>query len=229
MKRMLSRFCLLLAALLLAQLAQAEALDLNAKGTIALEMKSVDGLTVRGGTFWLYRVGDPVIRENSLSFVPTAAFEGSGASLDDLTDSALPGKLYDYILKHPSVNAEDVKEADASGKAKFENVECGLYLVVQKQTANGYERMSPFVVSVPMTNSSGTGWSYDVTARPKVEPVPTYVPETTPEPTPRPSSPSGENLPQTGMLMWPVPVLAGAGIALFAVGWVLCFGRKRHD
>ncbi len=36
------------------------------------------------------------------------------------------------------------------------------------------------------------------------------TPGTTPEPT----------LPQTGMLWWPVPILAGAGMLLFAVGWV---------
>ncbi len=36
-------------------------------------------------------------------------------------------------------------------------------------------------------------------------------------------------LSQTGLLSWPIPVLAGAGLLLFAVGWVLYFRRKRDD
>ena len=34
-----------------------------------------------------------------------------------------------------------------------------------------------------------------------------------------PTSGGGENLPQTGMLWWPVPLLAGGGMVLFMIGW----------
>lgn len=40
----------------------------------------------------------------------------------------------------------------------------------------------------------------------------------------RPSRPSGK-LPQTGLLWWPVPLLAGAGMVLFILGWLR---RRRH-
>ena len=39
-----------------------------------------------------------------------------------------------------------------------------------------------------------------------------------------PKPPSGK-LPQTGLLWWPVPLLAGGGMALFAIGWL----RRRRD
>ena len=39
-----------------------------------------------------------------------------------------------------------------------------------------------------------------------------------------PSKPS-EKLPQTGLLWWPVPLLAGGGMALFLIGWL----RRRRD
>lgn len=35
-----------------------------------------------------------------------------------------------------------------------------------------------------------------------------------------PDGPSGSKLPQTGLLWWPAPVLAVAGIALFFAGWI---------
>ena len=40
----------------------------------------------------------------------------------------------------------------------------------------------------------------------------------------RPPRPSG-TLPQTGLLWWPVPLLAGAGMVLFILGWLR---RRRH-
>ena len=39
-----------------------------------------------------------------------------------------------------------------------------------------------------------------------------------------PSKPGGK-LPQTGLLWWPVPLLAGGGMALFLIGWL----RRRRD
>lgn len=39
-----------------------------------------------------------------------------------------------------------------------------------------------------------------------------------------------QTLPQTGMLWWPVHVMAALGIALFALGWRLSFrGRRKHE
>ncbi len=34
---------------------------------------------------------------------------------------------------------------------------------------------------------------------------------------------------QTGQLKWPVPLMAGAGLLLFAVGWILTFNGKRKS
>lgn len=225
MKGKLCRVCLLLMALLMAtQLAQAEELDLSARGVITLEMQDGDK-AVSGGVFWLYRVGDPVIRENNLQFELTEAFRESAVSLEDLRLSGVAEALFHYTENHPDLEKQ-VQTADAQGKAQFQDVECGLYLVVQKpiEPNYAYERMSAFIVSMPMTNSDGTGWEYSVTASPKLvdRPLPT------PTPTPKPDTPS-EKLPQTGMLMWPIPVLGAAGIALFALGWILCFSGKKHE
>ena len=87
--------------------------------------------------------------------------------------------------------------------------------------------MNAFVAAVPMTNESGTGWDYDVTAKPKVEKKPTPTPTRTPGPSTTP--PRDTKLPQTGLLMWPVLALAGLGVALFALGWFLRFTGKRHE
>lgn len=43
------------------------------------------------------------------------------------------------------------------------------------------------------------------------------------------TNPSGEKLPLTGQLNWPIPFLAAGGLLLFALGWFLSFGRKRDS
>lgn len=56
--------------------------------------------------------------------------------------------------------------------------------------------------------------------------IPPKIPETTPR---VPEDKSDPPLIQTGQLNWPIPILAGAGIILFAFGWYLTFLRKGKD
>ena len=43
------------------------------------------------------------------------------------------------------------------------------------------------------------------------------------------SSSSGNKLPQTGQLTWPIPWMAASGMLLFALGWWLCFGQRKDS
>lgn len=223
---MLAMVCLmlLLAALPGAE-SQAEAVDLTRMGSITLNLTDQNGRPASGGEYWLFRVGEPVIRQNQLTFDLAPAFAGSGVSLSDPSASHVAGLLVWYV-QNQSLSPMQRQTANARGRVVFTNVPCGLYLVMQKEPDKtyGYERMSAFVASIPMT--SGQKWKYDVTATPKVQKKPS--PTGSPRPTAT-KSPYDSTLPQTGMLLWPIPVLAGAGIGLFVLGWVLCFGRKRHD
>ena len=79
----------------------------------------------------------------------------------------------------------------------------------------------PYVPDKPMPKPTPTP------AQPAVTPVPEPPAETTvilPPAEPEPV----ETLIQTGQLLWPVPVLAGGGIALVAVGLWLS-RKRRHD
>lgn len=228
MKRKLCPLWLLLLALLLSmQAGQAEALNLSVRGTIALELHD-RGTPVAGGVFWLYRVGDPVIRDSNLHFELTPAFRESAVSLNDLSLSGVTESLNAYVKNHPELDRR-VQTADASGRAEFKDVNCGLYLLVQKPASTNYmyEEITPFIISMPMSDGNSGGWNYNILANPKVEAKPRPSPATTPS-TNR-YTPSSGKLPQTGMLIWPIPVLGLTGIALFVLGWILCFGGKRHE
>ncbi|MDY3027396.1 MAG: SpaA isopeptide-forming pilin-related protein [Candidatus Faecivicinus sp.] len=220
MKKLLLAVALIAIAAALATVAVAD-VDLNRKGTIALEMKDEAGQIVPGGAFALYRVGDVEIRENNLRFALAESFQNCAVSLENPALSAVAESLAAYAAQHPEMESR-VQTADAKGRVAFENVECGLYLIVQTTAADGYEAAKAFVVSMPMSVEGGE-WTYNVTAKPKAERTPE------PQPTPEPTTPPGDRLPQTGMLKWPVPVLAAVGVAVFAIGWVMAFGRKKHE
>lgn len=219
MKKLLLAVALIAIAAALATVAVAD-VDLGRKGTIALEMKDEAGQIVPGGAFALYRVGEAEIRENNLCFALAEPFQDCAVSLENPALSAVAESLAAYAAQHPEIESR-VQTADAKGRAAFENVECGLYLIVQTTAADGYEAVKAFVVSMPMSVEGE--WTYNVTAKPKAERTPE------PQPTPEPTTPPGDRLPQTGMLKWPVPVLAAAGVAVFAIGWVMAFGRKKHE
>ena len=59
-------------------------------------------------------------------------------------------------------------ETDAPGHASADQMEQGLYLVVETRVPeNVTSTCNPFFVSLPMTTIDGTAWNYDVTVYPK--------------------------------------------------------------
>ena len=59
-------------------------------------------------------------------------------------------------------------ETDVYGNTKAENLELGLYLIVEtKVPENVTATCDPFIISLPMTSADGASWNYDVTVYPK--------------------------------------------------------------
>ena len=130
--------------------------------------------------------------------------------------------------KLPVVKNASSVEIGADGTALFSDLEFGLYLVVQKTAAPGYEKILPFLTGVPYAEDGV--YQYDRTGTPKTKLQQKERPE---KPASRPSSshsgttgttdtaspaPAEGKLPQTGQLWWPVPVLAAAGLVCIGMG-----------
>ena len=209
-----------LALVLTAGCAAAE-FSADRRGSIQVYIHTGGGAEVAKAHLKLYKVGDARTENGALVFDLTADFAGSGADLTDLSDPALAGKLDAWAGK-----AEGFMEADTDGKgrATFDGVPVGLYLVRQEGFSGSekvyFSQIDSFLVMMPMTNDAGTGWTYTIEAAPKVNPLPT--------PTPAPTEPPADDkLPQTGLQMWLVVAMAFAGVLLFATGWALAFMGRR--
>lgn len=173
------------------------------------------GKALPGGTLALYKVGDVAEEDGNYSFVPVAAIREDFAQFGDIQSPELAGKLSKLEDKLTPMTALPQKVGE-DGKVTFLHLPFGLYLVVQKTAASGYEKTAPFLVSVPYLYADK--YQYDVTSQPKtdlVREVPTKPTSPTTKPT---TSGGGKKLPQTGQLWWPVPVLACAGLGCIAVG-----------
>lgn len=194
-----------------------EAPDLERTGSISGTMLH-QGEPVGGGALTLYRAGEIAgpEGEEGYRYVLTEDFAESDASLEDLEDASLAGELAEYAYGQELQGITVAIGSDGAWTA--DGLSMGLYLVVQYQAADGYEPISPFLVSLPGYDETSGSWIYEVSAQPKMEAVTAETQVTTDEPEDEPPVKKDSQLPQTGQLNWPVPVLALAGLILFAIG-----------
>lgn len=173
---------------------------------------------INDGTLTLVRVGTVHEDDGNYSFRRVL----DDAAVEDIhTPEA--AKAFSEFYQENTDFAFLTKTVDVTdGKAAFTSLPTGLYLVLQQSPAKGYSKLEPFLVSVPLLKDGQ--YQYNVTATIKNEL------EREPEPSkPQEPKPNGPTLPQTGQLNWPIPLLAIAGIVLFAAGWLVRFSKKKEQ
>lgn len=189
--------------------------DLNRAGSISIMMKNTEtGEIVPGGSLALYQVAEAVEDEGYI-FQFTVDFADCGLSLADVESEKLASALVSYAESNGIDKVTRNVETDSS--VSFTGLKAGLYLIVQQTSAAGYNAVSPFLVSIPMRQAKGNGWVYDVDASPKLE----LIQDSLPAQAHKTTLSLGKKLPQTGQLNWPIPVMAIAGMLIFALGWRL--------
>jgi len=220
-RRIFSVLCGLLLSVLSINVFAVEVPDFARKGSISVTM-SYQGNAVPGGSLTIYRVAE-IHEENGAdySFRYTADYAGCQYDLDDLTTAKLAQDLADYTAAK-NVKGKTAK-IDGNGRAFFDELELGLYLVIQEEAAPGFNAVSPFMIAVP--GRQGDRYLYEVDGSPKLslERAPT---ETT-KPTTQPTLPP--KLPQTGQTKWPVPILMIGGLIFVVLGLVFCVSGKRKS
>ncbi|MBR2834672.1 MAG: hypothetical protein IKE43_03035 [Coriobacteriales bacterium] len=188
--------------------------DYSRLGSVSVQILTSDGTQVPGGELTAYFVAQAEDHDGNAELVFTSEFAACGLDLSVIS-SEKPGapelakSLADYATSNGLTGT--VVTIDNSGKGLFTNLKLGLYLIVQNKPAEGYNAINPFVITVPLWD--GNEYLYDVDANPK--------PETATKITPPPDPPTPPDVPQTGQLWWPVPVLLAVGIGIFALGVVM--------
>ena len=133
--------------------------------------------------------------------------------VDEPAENADAQRLARYAEEHALF--ERTAAIGGDGAARFEDLPEGLWLVVQTEASDGCAPFAPFLLELPFRSDSGT--LRGVIAEPKLSPVPE-------DPVPPPHSDT--ELPYTGQLRWPIPVLAVCGVVFIGASAVLRKGAR---
>ncbi len=221
-------------------------------GSITIIAEDPDGKAVEGAGFTVMKIADLGSDNGQTCINPTDVFSKYYGDLSpDMTAEENLAAALD-LVKYIDENhvTGDVLFTGTEGSMRAEGLREGLYLIRQVVSVAGYQDISPFLVSLPVTSGDGLKAEYDITARPKITgptdpsdptaPVVSGTPTNprntvTPAITPGSSSYgkhsavlSRTRLPQTGLLLWPIVVLAVLGLILIIIGWAdMNLRRKR--
>ena len=146
------------------------AIDTSKVGSITINVESSYG-AVSGVGFTVYKVASVTSSANYTLTTGTNGFSGSGVVLSSLTTASLAEQAAKTLKNYAVANSITGTSGttNSSGRAAFNNLTLGYYLVVQT-TIVGVDTISdPFLVAVPMRNTAETEWIYDIVSYPKAE------------------------------------------------------------
>lgn len=137
------------------------------KGSIHVNLNDL-GTDFDGVKLTCYKVGVP-LESNAVEWALTEEFASSDVvfnSLETASDNINAASKLSAMAKENNV-AGITAEADENGVVKFENLDMGIYLIVQTDSAK-YGLVNSFLVSVPYENAEGN-WVMDVETQTKGE------------------------------------------------------------
>ena len=202
-------------------------LDDNKKGSITVNILSADtGKAIPGGTVTLYKVASVIQVNGDIIFQLTEDFEESGVSVAEISETAPGAKELSSVLETYANNKKISGKAvtvDKNGQAFWDDLNLGLYLIINTTAAEGYEPLNTFLITVPRYLDGC--YVYDVNANPKQGTAGSAVSKPS-----KPDVPTGK-LPQTGQFWWPVPLFAIMGILFVMFGWYRQrrFGEENNE
>lgn len=139
-----------------------------AEGKITVRME-YEGSALNGGTLKLYRVGDAILKDGSYvpELLPPYSESGVVLSVEELNKNGK--KIAETLLKFAEENqlSQETSAQVLAGRAEFDSLRYGFYLVAQEKETLGYSNMSPFAVVLPQKN--GSVWEERAEAIAKIE------------------------------------------------------------
>lgn len=185
-------------------------------GTIQfLAINNTDSKAVENLKVSVYQVSK---QDDQGNFEFASGFEDCTLDVDNLSESNL-----ENLKTYAKTNAEPLftKTTDTTGKFTLTNLDLGTYLLVQENKTDEIT-MQTMLITVPELTVEN-GLKYEVTAKPKILNK-EIVDQNNSGKT---ELVKDEQLPYTGVLNWPIPVLVISGIAIFCVAWLKVYSTSK--
>lgn len=176
------------------------------KGSICVKLDKI-GTSMQGVKLACYPVGLPVKEHGVITgWEAGKEYASLNLELNDINDTKKHRETADRLEKfvnHNNISPVLEGETDEQGKVCFQNLEQGMYLVIQKSGMSVYGKIQPFLVPVPYmeegiliydveTQTKGE-LPVSITATPTEPPASTITPPVTeefPEPSGTPENPN---------------------------------------
>lgn len=140
------------------------------RGSLKITLPDIGGKNDKGNVkFALSKVAD--IKDGEYKLVDT--YKDVDISLNDIktsNDLEIASNLLQKVA-----SADKTLTTDSNGKCSVDDLEVGVYLLYAVDIAK-YENITPFLISVPVWDSSSKTMSYDVEVIPKHTPLPKDTP-----------------------------------------------------
>ena len=137
--------------------------DFSKKGSISITLSDeVGDIKVSGADITIYKVADAYSKDSNLAFDYHDSLKDYEA---DLEDGNITDEMLEVITKNDMSNFGGT--TNELGLVVFNDLDLGLYLVVQTNQVEGYSKIEPFLVFIP--DVIDNKWVYDIDAEPKVD------------------------------------------------------------
>lgn len=136
--------------------------DFTKKGSISVTLLDpVSNLGIKDTELSIYKLADATSENHNLVF-------NYNELLNIYKDNIKTGKLSNEIINYIKNNISSItKVTDSNGNIKFNDLDLGLYLIVQSKQTLNYSNIDSFLIYTPAIINNK--WSYDIEATPKVD------------------------------------------------------------
>ena len=203
-------------------------------GTIDFIAIDSDNYVVEGLEVAVYKIGV----FNNDKFELTENLKNCGINIENYSIDDIK-EIEKYAKQNSAIMQTNI--TDSNGNFSLENIELGVYLLVQNNKQDEYS-MQTMIIKIPEFTSK-RGLEYSITAKPKISPKEikggleendydedfSWNDESkSPEKNGNKINNSEDTeLPYTGVLNWPIPVFTILGIAIFCIAWLRYFSKKK--
>lgn len=139
-------------------------IDFSKKGSIAITLKESESKApISGVEITIYKVASMDIKDNNLIFNYSSGFENCNVSLDNLNNENLASSLEKCMVASSALKFTET--TSTNGTVSFNNLDLGIYQVIQTKEKEGYSKIASFLVMIP--ENINNKWTYDIIAEPK--------------------------------------------------------------
>ena len=136
--------------------------DFSRKGSITVTLINEEVNYVEGANIKIYKLADAYSNNSNLDF-------DYHEDLKICENAIKENKFNNVTLECIYNSSVESKEliTNSKGKVIFEGLDLGLYLIEQTNKVDGYSKIEPFLMYIPVNENNG--WIYEVDAEPKVD------------------------------------------------------------